>query len=327
MSLVGVAVSLLGLFVAFGQLHLRPLSIEPRVPWSQLWRALGGARWQWLGAYAVLNAFTLLLRAQQLQALARTRDDRPPSLSASWRAVTLGMLAQTLLPARLGEAVRAMAIARDGQVAAPVAVGAIILGRVLDLVALLTVCCLPPLLFDFHGAEAMSEQLRPAARVGSLFAATLFVALAVLHHHRHAVARSAERLRPWLGRLIGGLAEGLSAFRSPTRLLTAAVTTLLVPVTVAACYAVAAVGFHFSLSGVGALVMVAAVFMAIAVPSAPSAVGVYHAVAGWVLVKLGASAAAAAAFVITTHAVGVIEFVVLGGIAVAQLGAPVERAL
>jgi hypothetical protein len=162
--------------------------------------------------------------------------------------------------------------------------------------------------------------VRAAANIGSLVAVLLLLALVLFYHHRAEAARAADGLRPWLGRLVGGLAEGLSALASPARFALCAVTSLAIPATVAGCYASAAAAFGISLPAGGSLVMVAAVFLAIAVPSAPSAVGVYHAVAGWVLMRLGASPTAAVAFTVSTHAIGVLEFVVLGGISFMQLG-------
>jgi uncharacterized membrane protein YbhN (UPF0104 family) len=48
-------------------------------------------------------------------------------------------------------------------------------------------------------------------------------------------------------------------------------------------------------------------------------------VATWLLVALGAPPPAAAAFALVTHAIGVVTFVVLGGIALAQLGGGLLR--
>ncbi len=318
MTLLGLMMSAAGLLVAFARVRLHPWSVEARVHWPALKAAFASARVGGLIAYAALNLSTLVWRALQLQALARRRDGGQPALGASWRAVTVGMLAQTILPARLGEAARVVAIVKDGEVAAPEAVGAIALGRVLDLVALLAVTCAPPLLLGL--AAVASGPLRTAARIGSGIALLLLGGLVYFYRRRQAAARAAHGLRPWLGRLIGGLAEGLSALGSPGRLFRCALTSLAIPATVAACYASAAWAFGITLPAGGSLVMVAIVFLAIAVPSAPSAVGVYHAVAGWVLALFGAGPAAAAAFALSTHAIGVVEFVVLGGISFVQLG-------
>jgi uncharacterized membrane protein YbhN (UPF0104 family) len=318
MGALGILFSALGLVAAFARVRLHPFAVEPRVHGPELWRALASARWPWLLLYVALNASTMVTRALQLQSLTRTREAKAPRLAACWRAVTIGMLAQTILPARLGEAARVVAIVKDGNVPAPEAVGATALGRAMDLVALLLVSCGPPLLLGL--AAAAAGPVRAAAGIGSIVAVVLMLALGIFYRRRVAIARAADGWRPWLGRLAGGLAEGLSALGSPGRLFLATLTALAIPATVAAMYASAAIAFGIELPQGGALIMVAAVFLAIAVPSAPSAVGVYHAVAGWVLMRFGAPAAAAAAFTVSTHALGVVVFVILGGVSFVQLG-------
>lgn len=311
MTLLGLVFSALGLVVAFARVRLHPFAVEARVHWPELSRALFTARWPWLALFVALNASTMITRAFQLQTLVRDRKGNRPRFAACWRAVTVGMLAQTILPARLGEAARVVAIVKDGDVAAPEAVGAAALGRVMDLVALLAVTCGPTLALNLGAVRA-------AAGIGSLVALLLLLALVLFYRRRDDAARAADGLRPWLGILVGGLAQGLSALGSRKRLLLSTLTALAIPATVAAMYAAATHAFAIQLPPGGALVMVAAVFLAIAVPSAPSAVGVYHAVAGWVLMHFGAPAASAAAFTVSTHALSVVSFVILGGISLVQ---------
>jgi hypothetical protein len=318
MAALGVVVSVMGLMVAFARVRLHPLSLEARVGWPELRAALLSADWRWLMLFVALNASTMVTRAFQLQALVRRKDGARPRWGACWRACTVGMLAQTILPARLGEAARVVAIVKDGDVPAPQAVGATVLGRVMDLVALLLVTCAPPLLFGLSAAAA--GPVRAATGVGSAVAVALVIGLVLFYLRRQRLARAADSLNQMIGGWVGGLAEGLSALGSPVRLFVAAVTALLIPATVAAMYASGARAFGIVLPAGGALVMVAAVFLAIAVPSAPSAVGVYHAVAIWVLTRLGASTAQAMAFSVSTHAIGVVEFVILGGVSFVQLG-------
>lgn len=318
MTALGVVASVTGLVFAFGRLRLRPLGIEPRISMAALRAAFAGARWAWLGAYAIVNFATLGWRAIQLQALARRRDGGRPLLGACWRAVTVGMLAQTILPARLGEAARVIALVKDGDVSAAGATGATVLGRVIDLAALLLVTCAPPLLFGL--AAAAAGPVHTAVGVGSILAVALVAGTVLLYRRRIDVARAADGLRPWLGRVTGGFAEGLSALGSPARMVVVALSSMAVPATVALAYACGTKAFGMALPAGASLVLVAAVFLAIAVPSAPSAVGVYHAVATWALTALGARSAEAAAFAIATHAIGVLTFVVFGGIALAQTG-------
>lgn len=320
MAAIGVGVSGLGLLLAFWHVHLAGgLRVEPRVRWHDLVRALGGVRAPWLALFALGNVSTLWLRGLQLRALVRRRDGTTPRRYACYQAVAVGMMAQNVLPARLSEAARVLALLRAEDVAAAEATGAVVFGRVLDLAALLAVTCLPSIALGL--AVARARAIRVGAAVGAGVALGLVAALAAFYRRRAQVAARAARLRPWLGRLAEGLAAGLSALGSRRRLAAAALTSLAVPLVVAATYGSAL--YAFGLGGLPAgtaLVLVAAILFAIAIPAAPSSVGVFHAVTTWTLVGLGAPAAQAAAFALTTHAIGVVIFIALGGLALAELG-------
>src|SRR5436305_12713780 len=99
MAVLGVVVSALGLLVAFARVRFHPLSLEARVHGPELRAALLSADWRWLLLFVALNASTMATRAFQLQALVRRRDGARPRWGAGWRGCTVGMLAQTILPA------------------------------------------------------------------------------------------------------------------------------------------------------------------------------------------------------------------------------------
>lgn len=317
---LGLLVSGAALLVTFTDVQLAGgLTLRPRVGWAELSAALGGARVPWLAGYAALNVASLAVRALQLRALARRRDGEAPRASATWHAVSIGMLAQNLLPARLGEAARVVALMKADDVAPGQAAAAAVLARVLDLVALIAVTCFPVLLLGLDDAH---PSLGRVARVASALGALLVGALIVLYRHRAAAARLGHRLRPAVGRAVSGFAEGLSALAAPRRLASAALWSLVAPVLVAACYACAltALGLDGLPRGT-ALLFTATVFFAVAIPSAPSSLGVYHAAATWILGTLGAAPAQAAAFAILTHAIGATVFIALGLVSTLRVGA------
>src|SRR5260221_669412 len=102
------------------------------------------------------------------------------------------------------------------------------------------------------GASAVSDGAGPLAGAGrgaavGGMAVAVVVGLVLFYRRREAAARAADGLRPWLGRLVGGLAEGLSALGAPGRLAVSVVTALAIPATVAAMYASGAQAFGIAL--------------------------------------------------------------------------------
>jgi uncharacterized protein (TIRG00374 family) len=317
LAIGGILVSAVALVLAFGEVHLQGgFRITPRVHWADLRAALLSARWGWLALFTVFNVASLVPRAFQLRALARRRDGSEPRLSAAYHACALGLFAQNILPARLGEAARVVALSRADDVSPAAGAAAVLFGRVLDLIALIVVVCVPSLLLEV-GA---SPRLRAVAIAGSVVGVVLIAGLALLYRKRDALVRRAHRIGPRVGHLVDEFTDGLSALGSRSRLLQAGVSSLAAPIVVALCYACALRAFDLGGLPTGSsLVLVATILLAIAVPSAPSSVGVYHAAVTWLLPRLGAPVAQAAAFAIVTHALGVVTFIAVGLVSMTRL--------
>src|SRR4051794_13869468 len=147
LTVVGIAVSAVALVLAFARVELDGgLHLVARVHAADLKAALASARLGWLAAFVVLNVASVLPRAWQLRALARRRDGAAPSFAAAYHACAVAMLAQNVLPARLSEAARVVALGRADDVSPANAAAAVVLGRVLDLIGLILVVCVPSML-------------------------------------------------------------------------------------------------------------------------------------------------------------------------------------
>ena len=317
---LGLLVSAAALLFTFAHVHLHGgLSVTPRFSWAALMAALRSAQPGWLLAFAVLNASSLVPRAAQLRALTLRRDGGRPSRAASWHATAIAMLAQNVLPARLGDAVRVVALTRADDVSMAGAIAGVVLERACDLVALLVVVCAPGLWIGRQD-PAIGHALRLVLAIGGGLAIVLAIALLILH--REGLVRLARRLRPSLGRVVASFATGIGVLAERGRRRPAIVASLAVPLWMAAAFACSLQAFGLGGLPTGAsLLLVAAVLLAAALPSAPASIGVYDAAVIWLLRALGAPLASAAALALITHAIGVVAYVGLGLISLLRVGA------
>ena len=140
LSALGVVVSAAGFLFAFWrvQLRRRRCTSSRACTSASCARRSAACKPLWLCAFAALNVTTLVLRAlPDAVAGAAARRHASRAGAPAWQSVTVGMMAQNILPARLSEAARVVALVRADDVRASTVTGALVLGRILDLVALL----------------------------------------------------------------------------------------------------------------------------------------------------------------------------------------------
>src|SRR5579871_4627449 len=155
-AVAGLAVGALAFVLTFFRVSTQAPHLAPRVPWSALVEALSSLRPGFMLLFAAVNLTSLPLRALQLQAIARRADGSAPPFAPCFRAVAVGVLTHMLLPARLGEAARALVLTRDGGVSLPRSASALLVGRAFDLLAILVMSCALPSLLALRAASLPS---------------------------------------------------------------------------------------------------------------------------------------------------------------------------
>jgi len=249
------------------------------------WRAVGTALHQadWLffiPATAMLLAF-LLARS------ARWRLLLGPGvrMSDAFAVTNIGYLVSNVLPFRLGDPARAVAIGLTGKGRASTALSTVVVERVLDLVAVILILAAT--------LPFVSEAgwIRPAGVVAGALSVGLLAVLIVLARRpdwsSRAVSTVLARLpRVDAGRWRGvadGLLAGLTALgsgRSLAGLFASSVVTWLCSV---GCYLALLRAFVARPTVVQAAFLTSAVGLGVALPSAPGATGVFHSVARYAL--------------------------------------------
>ena len=247
--------------------------------------------------------------------------------------VVVGYMANNLLPARLGELVRAYYIREREGVSATASLATILLERVYDGLALLLFIALVFIFLPMTGVSGLGSEDAPLvlrtvpailtalAFVGVLAFLTLF---ALNPRVGEAVARWVARLapgrvRPRVQELVELFIGGLSALRSPRRQM--GVLALSLPVWLFEGGMYLMIGLSFGLDGLmsGAAFVLSVMFLvtaaanlALTLPSSPGGVGPFELLAAASLVLVGVEKDVASSYALALHVVLLVPVTLLG---------------
>jgi hypothetical protein len=243
------------------------------------------------------------------------------SLSRCFWVTSIGYLVSNVLPFRLGDPARAVVIGRGGAVSTAAALSTVVVERVLDMLMVVALLAgLTPFVSGAGGAVSVGWVAGGAALAAT--AVLLFLAF-----RPDWGRRAVRRVLGWVPRLDGerwaraldGLFDGLAPLRSGRRGL----ALLAWSVVTWACV----VAFHWAIlraflprpPALAAPFLVCVLGLGMAVPSSPSAVGVFHAVARYGLtVPFGVSAEKAVTIAFALHAFQYVVVSLLGLVGLAQ---------
>jgi uncharacterized protein (TIRG00374 family) len=305
----------LGVAVSVAALVLALLGIDPR----RMATTLAGAEYVYLIPALAASVAFLAARAARWRVLLGPQA----SLVRCFWATSIGYLVSNVLPFRLGDPARAVAVGLDGKVKIGAALSAVVVELVLDMLMVVTMLALTLPFVDRAGVLRGVGMAAGAAAVAAL--GTLIV-VALRPEWVRRVARwllaRVPRLdsRRWLDAL-DGLLDGLRALRSPRRLFA------LLGLSVVAWGLV--VGYYWSVLWafrdrpplVQGSMLTCAVGLGMALPSAPGAVGVFHTAAKYALqLPFGVPGEEALSIAFAAHALQYAFSSLLGLVGLARLG-------
>ena len=276
--------------------------------------AITRAHWGLIVA-AIASVFvTYVLRAWRWQALLQPLG--PARFRTAFRTTVIGFMATFLLPARIGEVLRAYLMARQEGFQPASTFATVIVERLLDLVTVL-------LLFALS-LEVSGVSVERDTRVISItLAAVAIVGLIVLfflagHPERlgRLASRMTRRLPPRLANLAGHLvqtfAEGLKVMRSPAHLATAVFWSVPVWASIAVGIWLTSRAFDLTFPFAGSFLVVGYLSVGVSFPT-PGGTGGFHAFYKLALTQFfGADAAVAGAAAIVLHLVSFVPVTIVG---------------
>ena len=261
------------------------------IDYRQLWGALSRANYWYVLPYLVFVMFSMFLRAWRWQLLVKPLGR--VGFRQMYASTMIGFMANNVLPARLGEAVRAYSLGARTGISRSALFGTIIVERMYDSFTLLVILWL---VFLFSKAAASTEA-SAVKSFGYVFLAVnvvLLVLLVFLQRRTDATLNRLSWLMRWLPQRIRHPARGIiEKFARGLTLAPGFSATVGIALYSAALWVMMAVSsylifsaFGYSLSpGSGShylpleatFVVLVVVSLAITVPSTPGYFGVFHA--------------------------------------------------
>jgi uncharacterized protein (TIRG00374 family) len=287
---LGIAISGLFLYALFSKAQL-----------GQVGEALGHANLDWVALSLVGVCLSYALKTQRWVLMLRSLGG-----NVGFRqAITplMGCVAlNNVLPFRAGDIVRVLAFRRYTGVQPAMQLGTVILERLLDVCALLSILVV---VISFWPVEDLGQGVITATR---LIAGAALAVMAVLvlapRSLRRLVRAIASRLRfKPAGEALSRFGDALVCLSSPALLMRLSVFSFCAWICEGLAYIAVA-------RSVGAPDAIAAGLLALAmgtisttIPSSPGYVGTFHFFAALALMRLGADRAVATAFAILIHAI------------------------
>jgi glycosyltransferase 2 family protein len=305
---VGVLVGSLLASALFAYLAVR------NVDWSGTADALRKSNYWWLAPALAALAISVAIRVERWRILFR-RDQRP-SFAALTKAMLVGQFFNIVLPARAGEAARAVALKSYAGTPAAESGATIIVERLIDVLSLLA------LLFISVPWLPTVTWLRAAA-VAALIAVVAAIALVavVMYLGKGATQRVVRALAgvPLVSersaeRALANILHGLAAIRRPRQGAAALGWTAVSWLILGAGFWFLMIGFHLHLPLLAGLLAVVAVGLTFVVPAAPGGAGVFEAAGLAATSAYGVPTSRALAYVLVLHALNVLPFVAAGAV-------------
>lgn len=283
------------------------------IDWGETWVAIREANYLYIGLTVLVTLGSVWLRAFRWKfMLDPVRQVPVPGL---YRATMIGFMANNVLPARLGEFVRAYAVGRAHGVSKSAAFATIVIERAFDLVTL--VFCL--------GIVLLLVNLSPAIKLMGLFAITvtvvMFSVLIFFRQRRDLIARLVDRLTHRLpensrdrgGRLMHSFIDGLEVLERGGHIVLILGLSIVMWASVMLSFDLAMRAFEFDVPIYTSLVLLVVVSLGLMIPSGPGFAGTFEAATIWALLLFpGITKEAAASYAILYHATQFVPITALG---------------
>jgi uncharacterized protein (TIRG00374 family) len=302
---LGTAISLVALWLVFRTVDV-----------GQALAILATASPAWIAVMAVAIAADMTTRAVRWRVLLRPVAD--VRLLRTFQYLTTGYAANNVLPARMGELVRAHYLGDREGVSRSTALGTIVVERVIDFTVLVAVAGGALVILGARG------EIGSAVLVGVAVSAALVIGLAVaLVGHRlpgaGRIIAAAERY-PRVRALAATFRAGIAVAGRPRTLVPAVLLSLLAWTCTIVTFAAGAQAVGIELAWSQVALLAAGVNLVTAIPAGPGFVGTWELAAVRILATFGVAGDTAFAFALLVHVSTLGATTIVGAISYLRIG-------
>jgi len=282
------------------------------INWTETWLAMKSANYLFIVATVLVSLGSIWLRAWRWKFM--LDPIKPVSVPGLFESTMIGFMANNVLPARLGEFVRAYAVGKKFKVSKSAAFATIVIERAFDLVTLILCLGLVLLLVKL-------DKIQPLGIIAIVFCILTFAILIFVRQRREQVSRFFDGLlkrlpegsRSRAGRLLHSFIDGLEVLNRGQHILAILILSLVMWASVAWSLDLAMRAFSFQVPYYASLVLLVVVSLGLMIPSGPGFAGTFEAATIWSLMLFpGISKEQAASYAIMYHATQFLPITLLG---------------
>jgi len=298
---IGMLVSLVFLYLAFR-----------KVNYVELWQAVKGANYWFIIPNVILGIFTMWMRAFRWKYM--VRPIKKVGLGRLFSSVMIGFMANNVLPARLGEFVRAYSLGAKENISKSASFATIVVERLFDGFSILFILWATLLLFPFPDWVKKAGNLFLVTNLAML---VLLVFLEVktdstLKFFQHILRFLPHKLRIKAEDILLKFISGLKVFRDTSSLIWILSWSIMIWVVtgISNYFVFLAFGLHPPIQA--SFILLVIVCLGVMLPAAPGFVGTFQFFSIVALARFGYDKSVALPFSIVLHACQYFPVTLLG---------------